>query len=109
MARELEEGAIPIEVAMREMATWLERFVGERVLVTSSAAFWHILYHMSATVEERGLPFSMFPIDITSFCAGAAGELKTHTALRYVSPASAMKERIATIAKAVEASKEYRW
>lgn len=67
--RALTEGAIPLDDAIRKFQTWLERFPGKLVAVSTAPDYWH----MRVALEEHGKSNPVFSgfIDLPSYSAAA--------------------------------------
>lgn len=103
----LQRDAIPVGQAMEELTTWLERFQGRRLPVTSSVAYWHLLYHLSAVSMK--IPLLNNPLDVSSFYAGAKGDLGAGKLIVGKDPTRTMAQRQALVAEAISESGSFKW
>ena len=100
----LSRGAVSVGEAMAELETWLTRFQGARLPVTSAVAFWHLLYHMSQYTSK--LPFLANPIDVNSFHAGAHGNLKATRLVKGKDPEKALAQRKKIVEDAIKKAED---
>ncbi len=107
LVRKLAVGAVPVATAMKDLDTWLQKFHGARLPVSSALAFWHLVYHMNAYTTK--IPFLSNPIDVNSFFAGASGDLTKSRLVRGKDPWKAMAQREAIVKEAVETAGELKW
>lgn len=103
----LREGAVDVDVCMRELVIWLERFKGKRLPVVSCVAFWHLMHHMSEVTNK--MPFVSNPIDVNSFYAGSQGDLCKGRFVTKRDPCLAQQQRLLLVSTAIEKAKEILW